>query len=210
MRTLIKLVIIIFSLTAGVSEGVEVGGVNLPDTLLSGDTKLILNGAGLRKKLFVKVYAAGLYLEEKQSDPTAIIQADRPMAIRMHFIYDGVTPKQLVDTWNEGFAASTGDKRASLQDRLNTFNGFFTEKAQKGDRYDLSLPDGRGGYPFHQPKAHRYGSRARFQESSLCNLARRETRGCRSEIRVTGKIRNQMHPAKIGVKRRFRSGFASS
>ncbi|PIP36074.1 MAG: chalcone isomerase [Desulfobacterales bacterium CG07_land_8_20_14_0_80_52_14] len=137
MRTLIKLVMIVFFLAAGVAEGIEVGGADLPDTLSAGNTKLILNGAGLRKKLFVKVYAEGLYLEEKQSDPTAIIQADRPMAIRMHFIYDGVTPKQLVDTWNEGFAASTADKGASIRDRLNTFNGFFTEKAQKGDRYDL-------------------------------------------------------------------------
>jgi len=137
MKNLLRWWVVFFFLGIGAAEGMDVGGVNLPDTLAAGDGQLVLNGAGIRKKLFIKVYAAGLYLEEKQNDPNAVIQADAPMAIRMHFIYDGVTPGQLIETWNEGFAATTGGNTASLEDQIQAFNALFTEKAKRGDQYDL-------------------------------------------------------------------------
>ncbi|MBE7445430.1 MAG: chalcone isomerase family protein [Planctomycetia bacterium] len=116
----------------------EISGMNLPDTIMAGKEQLILNGAELRKKLFVKVYAGGLYLRKKEGDAQKIINADEPMAIRMHFIYDGVSSKKLVEAWNEGFAdnATTGDLRP-IQERIDTFNSFFTEEARKGDIYDI-------------------------------------------------------------------------
>jgi hypothetical protein len=39
--------------------------VTLPDTEQVGATKLVLNGMGLRTEFMVKVYVAGLYLEQK-------------------------------------------------------------------------------------------------------------------------------------------------
>jgi hypothetical protein len=142
MRIFAEVFAVIFFLVTGVAHGMEVGGVPLPDSLAAGNTKLILNGAGLRKKFFIKVYAAGLYLTQKKSDAAAVIQADNPMAIRMHFIYDGVTPKQLVETFHEGFAAATGGNTAGIQDEIRAFDKFFTKNAQKGDRYDfIYLPE---------------------------------------------------------------------
>jgi hypothetical protein len=78
----------------------EIGGVKLPDSMVAGKDTLLLNGAGLRKKLFIKVYAGGLYLTQKNQEPQKIIEADEPMAIRMHFIYDGVSSKE-IDRWME-------------------------------------------------------------------------------------------------------------
>ena len=62
------------------STAMEIGGVYLPDTLMAGKHPLLLNGAGLRKKVFIKVYAGGLYLEQKLHGPQEIIGADAPMA----------------------------------------------------------------------------------------------------------------------------------
>lgn len=123
--------------TAIPAIGMEIGGANLPDALTAGNRELVLNGAGLRKKFFVKVYAGGLYLIEKSGDAAAIVRADEPMAIRMHFIYDGVEPKKLIDAWNEGFAAATGGNTAPIQTGIDKFNGFFTEVAKEGDVYDI-------------------------------------------------------------------------
>ena len=83
---------------AGSAQAADVDGVRLPDTLTVDGANLILNGTGLRKKLIIKVYAAGLYLTEKDRNFQTIVDADKPMAIRMHFIYDGVSPKQLIET----------------------------------------------------------------------------------------------------------------
>lgn len=40
--------------------------MNLSDMIMAGKEQLVMNGAGLRKKLFVKVYAGGFYLKKKK------------------------------------------------------------------------------------------------------------------------------------------------
>jgi hypothetical protein len=122
----------------------EIGGVNLPDSLTAGKTNLILNGAGLRKKLFIKVYAGGLYLTQQNKDSQKIIEADEPMIIRMHFIYDGVSADKLIGAWNEGFENATGGNIAPLKEKIDQFNGFFKEEAKKGDIYDVIYIPGQG------------------------------------------------------------------
>jgi hypothetical protein len=115
----------------------EIGGVVLPDTLVAGSQDLVLNGAGLRTKFFVKVYAGGLYLKQKSADAVDIVAADEPMTIRMHFIHDGVSSQKLIEAWNEGFANATGGATAPLQAEIDQFNGFFRETASTGDVYDI-------------------------------------------------------------------------
>ena len=130
--------------TAIVASAVEIGGVTLPDTMVVGSHQLVLNGAGLRKKFFVKVYAAGLYLRARTGDAQAIIAADDPMAVRMEFIYDGVSPEKLVAAWNEGFANATGGDLSPIQPQVQQFDALFTEAARKGDVYQLLYTPGEG------------------------------------------------------------------
>lgn len=122
----------------------EIGGITMPDTLKAGEQNLILNGVGLRKKLWIKVYAGGLYLKEPTSSSINIIQADEPMVVRMHFIYDGVSAKKLIDAWNEGFDAALDGDTSSIQDKIDQFNGLFTEEAKEGDIYDIVYLPGVG------------------------------------------------------------------
>ena len=131
---LLFLVVVLLSPAA---VAMEIGGVVLPDTLVAGSQDLVLNGAGLRTKLFVKVYAGGLYLRQKSGDAASIVAADEPMAIRMHFIHDGVSSQKLIETWNEGFANATGGATAPLQSEIDQFNGFFSQEAKAGDVYDI-------------------------------------------------------------------------
>lgn len=126
------------------AQAKEIGGVNLPDALPAGQTLLILNGAGLRTKMFIKVYAGGLYTVKKETDAKKIIDADEPMAIRMHFIYNGVSHEKLIDAWNEGFASATGGNLAPVRERADKFNSFFTEEAKKGDIYDIIYTPAEG------------------------------------------------------------------
>ncbi|OQZ00887.1 MAG: hypothetical protein B6D35_04695 [Candidatus Brocadia sp. UTAMX2] len=139
------LIVIFFALTIiAPAQAKEIGGVNLPDTIMSGKEHLVLNGAGLRKKFFVKAYAGGLYLKTKEGNAQKIVNADEPMAIRMQFIYDGVSCKQLVEGWNEGFANATMGNPGPIKERADTFNSFFTEDARKGDIYDIVYAPGEG------------------------------------------------------------------
>jgi len=136
MKRLLVVVLAVFMISpAAVAK--QVGKVNLPDSLMAGKDELLLNGAGFRKKFFIKVYAAGLYLKEKQTDPQKIMDADTPMAIRMHFVHSEVSSKKLVNAWNEGFVNGTGGNIAPIKTKIDTFNAYFSQKAEKNDIYDI-------------------------------------------------------------------------
>src|SRR5215831_10014771 len=83
-------------------------GVTLPDTEQVAGKTLVLNGMGIRTKYMVKVYIAGLYLEQKSSDANAIIKSDAPRQIVMKFVH-GASKSQMADAFNEGFQDNTPD-----------------------------------------------------------------------------------------------------
>ena len=60
---------------------VDVGGVKMDDSADVKGSKLVLNGAGVRYKAVFKVYAAGLYLGQKQATSEEVLAA--PGAKRM-------------------------------------------------------------------------------------------------------------------------------
>jgi hypothetical protein len=143
MKRLVIILLAVFVMST-MAYGKQVGDVILPDSLMAGMDELLLNGAGFRKKLFIKVYAAGLYLKEKQTDPQKIMDADTPMGIRMYFVHSEVSSKKLVDAWNEGFVNGTGGNIAPIKTEIDTFNACFSQKASKDDIYDIIYIPGQG------------------------------------------------------------------
>ena len=122
MRTSVILTGILVLILASASNvsAANIAGVTLPDTVQVAGTTLLLNGAGLRTKYMVKVYVAGLYLTQKSSDPNAIVKADAPKRIVMHFVRD-VSKSQLTDGFAESFHNNTPDAENTLKrdtDRL--------------------------------------------------------------------------------------------
>lgn len=139
-----KLIIVLIALTLSLSAyAFDTAGIEFQPVFKAGDHSLVLNGAGLRKKFFIKVYAGGLYLPEKATDAAAILDANTSAAIRMVMIYDGVSAKKLQDTWQEGFEDNVADL-APLQDRINDFKAFFTETSKKNDEFDIVYTPEKG------------------------------------------------------------------
>jgi Leu/Phe-tRNA-protein transferase len=144
MKRMILIMILLVLFQASIALGIEIAGVQLPDSLTENNTKLLLNGAGLRTKVIIKVYAGGLYLLKKETDPAKIIAADEPMMIRMHFIHSTVSKENLVNAWNEGFTNATNGNIAAIEKEIEQFNGYFQEDAKKGDIYDVIYLPGQG------------------------------------------------------------------
>jgi len=115
----------------------KIGHVTLPDSLEAGDTKLVLNGGGWRKKVFIKVYAGGLYLKNKSRAPQKIIDGDEPMAIRLHMVSGMITSEKMIKATREGFEKSTGGNMGPLKEKIETFLAFFKEKIKENDIFDL-------------------------------------------------------------------------
>jgi Chalcone isomerase-like len=66
------------------SQPVVLDGVKYERTVPVGNVPLQLQGAGIRYKVFFKVYTAGLYLTTKATTPEAVLAAPGPK--RMHIV----------------------------------------------------------------------------------------------------------------------------
>jgi len=124
-------------LSSPVLLSMEIAGVNVPDSITAGKTKLILNGAGTRKKFFMKMYVGALYLTERNSSPDNIIEADAPMAIILHITSSLITSERMEEATREGFHNSTGGNTAPIEDEIEKFISVFSEKISEDDVYEL-------------------------------------------------------------------------
>jgi len=119
-----------------------VAGVNLDDHITVNGQTLVLNGAGLRKKLFIKVYVGGLYIGAKNSNPQTITGTDSPRRMVMHFLYS-VSKNQMCDAWNEGLEQNTKNASAEVKSGFNTLCSWM-EPIPKGNRLVLTYVPGTG------------------------------------------------------------------
>ena len=130
---------------AAPAQAAKVAGVELEDSVqISADTpELVLNGAGIRKKLFIKVYVGALYLQNKATGVDAVLNQTGANRVLMHFLYKKVGRDKLVDGWKEGFSGNSSAEMEKLKARLADFNGLFTD-AKKGDVILLDYLPGKG------------------------------------------------------------------
>jgi hypothetical protein len=98
----------------------SLAGVNLPDVTTVGANSLVLNGMGLRTEFMVKVYVAGLYLQQRSSDANAIIKTDAPNRFTMQFLH-GASKKQMTDAFDESFKDNTPDAEKTMKTDINRF-----------------------------------------------------------------------------------------
>ena len=124
----------------------EMAGVTMDDTLRIGESTITLTGMGIRTKTFLKVrvYVAGLYMENPSSDPQKIITADETKRL---FI-QGTGPTMKVEALRKalwaGFDANTPDRPEDLQKKMETVANYFTEPAKKGDTFGFTYEPGIG------------------------------------------------------------------
>jgi hypothetical protein len=126
-----------FNLQAG-----SLAGVTLPDTTQLGGKTLVLNGMGVRTKYMVKVYVAGMYLQQKSSDADAIIKADAPKQIVMKFLH-GASKSQMTDAFDESFSNNTPDATKTMGSDIDRLLAAL-EPVKEGDEMVFSYVPGTG------------------------------------------------------------------
>jgi len=131
---------VLLALLSGEAAAREVAGVQVAETARVDDTALVLNGAGVRSKFFVKVYVGALYLPKRAAQAVAILSVDTPWSVHMHFVHSEVEAKKLVDAWNDGFEANLAEAdRERLAQQIAAFDALF-RTMRKGEtiRIDYS------------------------------------------------------------------------
>jgi hypothetical protein len=140
------MVIFILVFSASETNAREVAGIELPEqaTLETGGTPLLLNGAGIRKKLFFSIYLASLYLPNRTTEASTILETDQASRVQMDMLYSEVEKEKLVSAWNDGFEANHSvEELTLLKERVDRFNGMF-KTLVAGDQVLLDYLPGTG------------------------------------------------------------------
>jgi hypothetical protein len=123
-------------------DAASLAGVTMPDTQQVAGKTLMLNGLGLRTKYMVKVYVAGLYVEQKSSDASAIIKADAPKRIVLQFVH-GASKGQMTDAFNESFSDNTPDAMKTMKPDIDKLLGAI-DAVKVGDQMIFTYVPGTG------------------------------------------------------------------
>ena len=117
------------------ASAAEIAGITLHERTKLGASELVLNGAGLRKKLFFKVYVAGLYLTEKRKSQTEVVALVGPKRASITLLRN-VPAKELVDALVDGIRHnSSPDQQRALKGRVDQLaaNLLSLRQGKKGD-----------------------------------------------------------------------------
>lgn len=111
----------------------DVSGFDIPEQItLPGNSKLILNGVGIRSKFFFKIYVGALYLPDRQTTSGAILEHSGPKRVSMFILYDEISTQKLADGWREGFENNlSSEEYAKLKQQLETFSALFPTVRQQ-------------------------------------------------------------------------------
>jgi hypothetical protein len=119
MNKLIALLLLALTLPA--FAALEVAGVKFDDKAKVGAGDTVINGAGMRKRAFFKVYAIGLYLPQKVASAADAINAKGAKRIAIVTLRD-LTAEQFVDALIEALK-NNHDEAAlkTLQPKIDQF-----------------------------------------------------------------------------------------
>jgi Chalcone isomerase-like len=119
------------------AAAVEVAGVRLEPSVTVSSHLLKLNGYGVRKKFFIKVYIGSLYTARRLATAAEALGDSGDKLIRMNFLHSKVEKGKIIEAFNEGFANNSPDLAGSAE--AGKFLSFFTADFNRGDVVDLAL-----------------------------------------------------------------------
>src|SRR5215216_3871644 len=91
-----------------------INGVTLPASIKKDNVELVLNGGGIRKKVFFKLYVAGLYLKTKTTNGYEVIASDKEMMMRLTITSGMISSENMSEAIEEGFEKSMNGNTAPL------------------------------------------------------------------------------------------------
>ena len=115
------LLVLLSSTWIGHAPAAEVAGVRLEEKAKVGNAELALNGAGLRTKVFFKVYVIGLYLPTKAVTSAEVLSQKGSKRAHLALVRD-VGPEDFSDALIDGLKNNSSEAEfAAMKPRIDQF-----------------------------------------------------------------------------------------
>jgi hypothetical protein len=135
MRILLTLFFVLMLITP--AAALEVAGVPIEPAVTVNNHPLKLNGSGIRKKFFVKVYIGSLYSAKRLTSASEALADKGDKLIRMNFLHSKVEKEKITGAFSEGFANNSPALAGSAE--VKKFLALFTADFIRSDVVDLLL-----------------------------------------------------------------------
>jgi hypothetical protein len=122
---------LIVALSTNLALAKECVGVKFDDERSAAGQTLKLNGLGLRQATMFKVnvYVAGLYAAAPSKDANALLAANTPKLLVLHFVRD-VGARDLREAWEEGFEHNAKDRVADFKARIEKLQSWMADMSK--------------------------------------------------------------------------------
>lgn len=124
----------------------EVAGVKYADHIKVAGKDLQLNGLGVRTRFIIKVYAAGLYLQDRQATVDDVLKADGPRRLQLTMLRD-VSSEDFGNAFMTGLNNNLDSKEKSkIVTQISKFGEMFAtfDALKKGDILNIDWIPGSG------------------------------------------------------------------
>jgi len=139
LKKIIFLFVLIVVSGFSISFADDSGKVTLSQNATCADQELQLNGFGNRKKFFIKLYVASLYVQEKISDASLFLEMAQASCMRLHITSSKITSEKMIKATREGFEKSTQGNTAPIEEEISTFLSWLEQPIKKGDEFEFAF-----------------------------------------------------------------------
>ena len=115
----------------------EIAGVTFPDTIQIENDKAILSGVGIKKRVWVKEYAIGLYHNESTTNADKIIQSKRPMGIRIQVLQDFMAKSKFTAMVQEKLKKSNRNIPKHIKTKIDYFLSLMDKHFMYNDTLEI-------------------------------------------------------------------------
>jgi hypothetical protein len=148
LKSLAAGAVIALAVVLPAGAAVDVSGYKFEDTAKVAGKDLKLNGAGMRTKFVIKVYAAGLYLPEKKTTVAEVLKQDGPRRITLIMARDVSSDdfgKAFMDGLNENVDKA---EKSKIVSQIGKFGEMFAmvDGLKKGDVLHIDWVPASGTY----------------------------------------------------------------
>jgi hypothetical protein len=133
-------------LASSLASAAEIAGVKFDDTAKVAGKDLKLNGLGMRTKFIVKVYAAGLYLQDKKTTTPEVLKADGPRRVTLVMMRE-ISSDDFGKAFMDGLNANVDKaEKAAIVGQISKFGEMFAtlDGLKKGDVLHVDWIPGSG------------------------------------------------------------------
>jgi Chalcone isomerase-like len=144
MRRLIfaGMITLALATVAASSRAAEVSGVKVDDQINVGGVPLVLNGAGLRTTLMLKIYVVALYLPSRTTSADAVINGTTQFRRVRLVLKRGLGAGTIWDAFDDGIRANNSEAElAALKPKLDEIEKLFKEfgDVAEGNAIDIDF-----------------------------------------------------------------------